>query len=116
MDNWKKLSALIPINGGGCIAAWREADAIREAQNRCGWNQKPFPQCKRCGSKAWPEYSAHLEIRMNEATTGTVPPKFNRDALEVKLMRLFGGVHGARLLGDACRAQRRWMGCGSSTL
>lgn len=46
---------------------------------------------------------------MNEATTSSVSPKFNRDALEVKLMRLFGGAM-ERASWDTCRRSGAWMG------
>jgi KDO2-lipid IV(A) lauroyltransferase len=46
---------------------------------------------------------------MNEATTDTPAPKFNRDAVEVKLMRLFGGAM-ERASWDACRRSGAWLG------
>jgi KDO2-lipid IV(A) lauroyltransferase len=46
---------------------------------------------------------------MKEATTDSPVPKFSRDALEVKVMRLFGGAM-ERASWDTCRRSGAWLG------
>ncbi|HEX8235924.1 MAG TPA: lysophospholipid acyltransferase family protein [Abditibacteriaceae bacterium] len=46
---------------------------------------------------------------MNEATTNSTTPKFSRDAVEVKIMRLFGGTM-ERASWAGCRRSGVWLG------